>query len=64
VRKHNHSIYSLCHECKSWGVNGVGNTKCGNCGSLDTTTYYPEECLDFMPKYTYVFEEDNNTNKI
>ena len=56
MRKHNHSIYNLCHECNTWGVNTPAYTKCGNCGSMDTTNYYPEECLDIMPKYTYVFK--------
>lgn len=58
MKKHNHSIYNLCHECKTWGINTPAYTKCGNCGSTDTTNYYPEECLDKMPKYTYVFEKE------
>ena len=43
--KHDHSIYDICHSCGMKGVNLPDNRKCGNCGSSDTTRYYPEEYL-------------------
>lgn len=39
--QHEHSIYTMCWHCHSWGINLPGNTVCGDCGSDDTTIYYP-----------------------
>ncbi len=40
--RHKRSIYDICHSCGMKGINLPDNRKCGNCGSLDTTRYYPE----------------------
>ena len=48
MKLHFHSIYLKCWDCGSWSINFPDDKKCG-CGSNDTTTYYPEECLDKKP---------------
>lgn len=46
MKEHNHSIYTHCWICYQWGVNFPNDKVCENCGSTETTTYYPEECLE------------------
>jgi len=45
LRKNLHSVYTLCNECHTWGVNYPGSKECGNCGSFDTMVYYDEETV-------------------
>lgn len=40
IGKNIHSVYTLCFECHTWGVNGPKNYQCGSCNSLDTLKYY------------------------
>lgn len=49
MKQHNHSIYTLCLNCRTWNINFPGNKDC-DCGKPETITYYPEECLDIPPK--------------
>ena len=43
-REHQHSIYTHCRSCHTWGVNMPNDRVCGNCGNTeDTTTYYPDD---------------------
>jgi hypothetical protein len=45
---HKHSIYIHCWVCHIWGIGFPNDSVCGNCGSEDTTTYYPEDIWDFI----------------
>ena len=45
IGKNVHSVYTLCFECHSWGVNLPLNHQCGNCNSNDTVTYYDTETV-------------------
>lgn len=46
--KNVHSVYTLCYECSTWGINLPGNKQCGNCNSMDTMTYYDIETLEAL----------------
>ena len=47
-REHQHSIYTRCGDCNAWGTNLPREKKCGNCGSMNTVVYYPEEMFGTM----------------
>lgn len=49
---HDHTVFTLCHDCCTWGVNMPDETRdlyakptCGNCGSRETTVYRPPCCF-------------------
>ena len=46
IGKNVHSVYVLCPECKTWGVNMPLNKVCGDCGFLDGITYYDSETIN------------------
>ena len=46
VGKNAHSVYTLCSECKSWGINMPLEKQCGNCGYTECKTYYDAETID------------------
>ena len=37
-----HSVYTICWDCLTWGVNVPNNKTCGNCGSKNTSEYFPD----------------------
>ena len=41
-----HSVYVLCSECRSWGINMPLDKQCGNCGYTEGKTYYDAETID------------------
>jgi len=45
---HKHSIYMHCWVCHTWGIGFPNDKVCGNCGSEETTTYYPDDIWDFI----------------
>ena len=46
VGKNVHSVYTLCPECKTWGINMPLEKECGNCGYPKGITYYDAETID------------------
>jgi len=48
VGKNVHSVYVHCYECRTDGVNFPLERKCGNCGSMDTSTYYDKETISII----------------
>ena len=44
--KNQHSVYTHCLNCHSWGINGPFGTECGNCLSNDTLTYYDSKTIN------------------
>lgn len=48
VGKNEHSVYSWCPECQSFGVNMPLDTKCGNCGYAKCTTFYDAQTIDSL----------------
>lgn len=45
VGKNVHSVYTLCSECRSWGINMPLEKQCGNCGYTEGKTYYDAETI-------------------
>jgi len=45
IHEHTHSVYTLCLECKSWGINLPGETRCGNCSAESGILYVPGCCV-------------------
>lgn len=43
--EHEHSLFLRCLSCNRWGTPMPNDTKCGNCGSLDTVEYFPRCCI-------------------
>ena len=41
-----HSVYTLCPECKTWGINMPMGKTCGECGYTRGHTYYDAETID------------------
>ena len=60
---HTHSVYTLCHECRSWGINLPDNVRCGNCQSKDTTLYRPPCCFEEIDKWKSLAGELRDTIK-
>lgn len=48
VGKNVHSVYVFCFECRTDGINFPLERKCGNCGSMETTTYYDRETIGIL----------------
>jgi hypothetical protein len=46
TNKNIHSVYTHCLSCYMWGVNIPFEKECGNCGSLETLTYYDSETIN------------------
>lgn len=46
------SVYTLCPECKTWGINTPLEKKCGDCGYPKGITYYDAETIDIYLKTT------------
>jgi len=45
--EHQHSIYTHCRSCHTWGVNMPNDKTCGNCENTeDTTTYFPDKSFN------------------
>lgn len=44
--KNEHSIYTHCLNCYSWGINFPFEKECGNCGSSETLTYYDSKTIN------------------
>ena len=42
---HEHSVYTRCLECQSWGINLPGETRCGNCSAEGCVLYVPDCCV-------------------
>ncbi len=42
---HEHSVYTRCLECQSWGINLPGETRCGNCSAEGGVLYVPDCCV-------------------
>lgn len=42
---HEHSVYTRCSECQSWGINLPGETRCGNCSAEGGVLYVPDCCV-------------------
>ena len=45
VGKNVNSVYTLCPECISWGINMPLEKTCGNCGYTKGKTYYDAETI-------------------
>lgn len=43
--EHEHSVYTRCSECQSWGINLPGETRCGNCSAEGGVLYVPGCCV-------------------
>jgi hypothetical protein len=43
--EHDHSVYTRCLECKSWGINLPSETRCGNCSAEAGVLYVPQCCV-------------------
>ena len=48
VGKNEHSVYSWCPECQSFGINMPLDNKCGNCGYAKCTTFYDAQTIDSL----------------
>lgn len=47
---HEHSVYTRCLECLSWGINTPNEGRCGNCRSHETILYVTKCCVDAAVK--------------
>ncbi len=45
IGKNTHSVLTKCLECLNIGINIPLETKCSNCGSIHTVTYYDAETI-------------------
>jgi hypothetical protein len=43
--EHDHSVYTRCLECKSWGISLPSETRCGNCSAEAGVLYVPQCCV-------------------
>lgn len=53
VGKNIHGVFVYCFDCFTYGNNFPLDMICGNCNSLNTTTYYDSETIDkylMLPK--------------
>jgi hypothetical protein len=41
IMRPDHSIFTRCFSCQTFGINQPNESKCGNCGSDDTCVYLP-----------------------
>jgi hypothetical protein len=65
VGKNVHSVYVFCYECKTDGINFPLERKCGNCGSMDTMTYYDRETItNLLAEQRRQFAKKINDNSI
>lgn len=46
VGKNEHSVYSMCGQCGTHGINLPLENKCGNCGYEKCITYYDAQTID------------------
>lgn len=46
VGKNVNSVYVLCPNCKTWGINMPLEKTCGDCGYSEGKTYYDAETID------------------
>jgi uncharacterized OB-fold protein len=46
IEKNQHTVFTACINCGFWGVNFPLERACGNCGSLDTITYYDHKTIN------------------
>jgi hypothetical protein len=55
VGKNEHSVYSRCPQCQSFGVNMPLDNVCGNCGYQKCITYYDAQTIDqhIIHKHTH-----------
>ena len=49
--KNKHSVYTLCPNCRTWGINIPGNKMCGDCNYPYGITYYSAEDVNNLIKY-------------
>lgn len=52
VGKNEHTVYSWCPACLSFGVNLPLDNTCGNCGYARTRTYYDADTIDLFLQQT------------
>lgn len=50
IGKNVHSVYTLCLECRTWGVNAPLNKVCGDCGDPNGLTYYDSKTITKLLK--------------
>jgi len=62
--KNEHSVYTHCLNCHSWGINGPFETECGNCGSNETLTYYDSKTINNYLTKTNNYGTTNSSNFI
>lgn len=48
VGKNEHSVFSRCPQCQSFGINMPLDSVCGNCGYKKCLTYYDAETIDAL----------------
>lgn len=48
VGKNEHSVYSWCGQCQTFGINFPLDNKCGSCGYEKCITYYDAQTIDVM----------------
>lgn len=46
-----HSVYTLCPNCKRWGINMPGNLMCGDCNYPYGITYYSAEDVNNLIQF-------------
>jgi len=64
VGKNVHSVFSVCPECGSHGVNMPLEKECGNCGYTETITYYDAETIHNLLQSTHLINQASNSQKI
>lgn len=48
--KNKHSVYTLCPNCHTWGINMPGEKMCGDCNFPYGITYYSAEDVNNLIK--------------